>query len=56
MRTPQPDDTRTTLRLPADLKAALTAIADREGRSLHAQMLYLLRHAVDQDRRGHPPS
>ena len=38
---------RLLLRLPADLHAALTAMAEREQRSLHGQILYLLRKAVD---------
>ena len=38
---------RLTLRMPTDLHAALRALAIREGRSTHAQALYLLRRALE---------
>lgn len=38
----------TRLRLPRDLYAWLKALAAREGRSLHAQILYLLRQAMER--------
>lgn len=37
---------RFVFRMPADLHAAINAWAKAEERSLHAQMLYLLRRAV----------
>ena len=39
---------RLLLRLPADLHAALVAMAEREERSLHGQIIYLLRKAVEE--------
>ena len=40
---------RFTLRIPRDLHDALRAIAEREERSLHAQIIYVLRrYAEDQ--------
>ncbi|MEP3527957.1 MAG: toxin-antitoxin system HicB family antitoxin [Sulfitobacter sp.] len=41
---------RITLRLPPDLHASLTEIAQREGRSLNNQIVWLLRSASDPDR------
>lgn len=40
---------RYSLRLPAEMHAQLVALAKREGRSLHAQILYLLRQALDKE-------
>lgn len=37
---------RFVLRLPEDLHAALAALAKREGRSLHGQIIYMLRKAM----------
>lgn len=37
------------MRMPNDLRQALTEIAAREQRSLTAQMLYMLRRAVEED-------
>lgn len=37
------------LRLPPDLHAKLKAMAEREERSLNAQIVYLLRRAVQRD-------
>lgn len=42
---------RMTLRLPSDLHAALADLARREGRSLHAQVIYLLRRALVETQR-----
>jgi hypothetical protein len=41
---------RLNLRLPDDLHAELVEWARREERSLHAQILYLLRQAVETER------
>lgn len=38
---------RLLLRLPPDLHAALVALAEREGRSLNAQIVYLLKKALE---------
>lgn len=38
---------RLLLRLPPDLHAALVALAAREQRSLHGQIVYLLRKAIE---------
>lgn len=35
-----------TVRLPADVHAALTATAERDERSLNSQMVYLLRQTL----------
>jgi hypothetical protein len=40
---------RFVLRLPPDLHDRLKALAVREHRSLHGQILYLLQRAVDVD-------
>jgi len=40
------DVLRFVLRLPPDLHAKLKALAEREDRSLHAQILHILRKAV----------
>lgn len=37
-----------SLRLPDEMHEALKALAEREGRSLHAQILYMLRKALEQ--------
>lgn len=42
---------RITLRLPSDLHAALADLARREDRSLHAQIIYLLRRALVEAQR-----
>jgi hypothetical protein len=39
---------RFTLRLPDDLAAMLKAIAERESRSFHSQILYILRRFVEE--------
>lgn len=39
---------RMTLRLPLDLYAALRDWAKEDGRSLHGQVVYLLRQAVKE--------
>ena len=44
------DVVRTTLLLPRDLQERLKAMAARERRSMHAQMLYLLEQAVPKVR------
>lgn len=36
------------LRLPADLHAALVALARQEERSLHGQIVYLLRRGIER--------
>lgn len=41
---------RFSLRLPDDLHEWLKALAGREGRSLHAQIVYLLRQAMEGKR------
>lgn len=35
------------LRLPPELHEKLKALAEREERSLHAQIIYILRRAID---------
>jgi hypothetical protein len=40
---------RFVLRLPPDLHDRLKALAARERRSLHSQILYLLQRAIDAD-------
>jgi hypothetical protein len=37
-----------SLRLPDDLWAALKAYAAREGRSMHSQILVILRHYLEE--------
>lgn len=41
---------RITVRMPADLHAALVRLAEEESRTLNGQIVYLLRQAV----RAHP--
>ncbi len=41
---------RMTLRLPLDLYAAINAWAKEDGRSFHAQVVYLLRQAIKRKR------
>jgi hypothetical protein len=41
------DGVRFTLRLPADVHAALKRLAEREDRSLHAQVLRIIRNHND---------
>ncbi len=41
------DEVRMTLRLPSDLHRHLVALAARERRSLHAQIVYLLERVVE---------
>ena len=43
---------RFVLRLPPDLHEELKALAARERRSLHGQILYLLQRAVEVTREG----
>lgn len=45
-----PDWIRFTLRLSADLHTKLKLLAEREQRSLHGQILYILQQAVDGQR------
>jgi hypothetical protein len=40
------------LRIPAGLKAKLTALAEKEHRSLNKQIEYLLERAVQEESRG----
>ncbi len=40
------DVLRFVLRLPPDLHEQLKELADREGRSLHGQILYMLRESL----------
>lgn len=42
---------RFTLRLPAELAEALKVIATRESRTLHAQIVYILRRFVEEQAR-----
>lgn len=44
------DVIRFVLRLPPDLHAKLKSLAEREDRSLHAQIIRILRLAVADDR------
>lgn len=37
-----------TLRVPDELYARIAAAADREHRSIHGQILWLLEHALDE--------
>jgi predicted transcriptional regulator len=48
MTTPE---TRTTIRLPADLHERLRRAAERDRRTVHAEMLYLIERGLDQDER-----
>lgn len=41
-----PEIVRFVLRLPSDIHAELKAWAEREDRSLHAQILHVLRRAI----------
>jgi len=41
------NDVRLVLRLPPDLHAILTDMAQRELRSLNSQIVYLLRHVAE---------
>ena len=45
---------KTTLQIPPELDGRIQAIADRERRSKHQQMLVLLEGAVEYDERMHP--
>jgi hypothetical protein len=47
---------RMTLRLPLDLAAALKEWAERDERSLHGQVIYLLRQAVKGQEDARKPS
>lgn len=38
-----------TLRLPSDLAESLRTLAIRENRSLHAQIIHILRRFIDQE-------
>jgi hypothetical protein len=44
------DFLRFALRIPTDLHEQLQALAKREGRSLHGQIIYMLRRALDAER------
>lgn len=44
---PMNEIVRFVLRLPPDLHAQLKALAEREDRSLHAQILHLLKRALE---------
>jgi hypothetical protein len=41
-------ETRMTIRLPGNLAARLREAATRDRRSVHAEMLWLLEHALDR--------
>jgi hypothetical protein len=41
---------RTTLELPIELHASLKAAAERDRRSLHQELIYILEKFVEQDR------
>jgi predicted transcriptional regulator len=43
------DETRMSIRLPDELLARLRAQAERERRSVHAQMLIYIEHGLGQD-------
>ncbi len=46
---PDPEPvSRMTVRFPVDLYAALTTWAKEDGRSLHGQIVYLLRKLVEE--------
>ncbi|WP_084966065.1 Arc family DNA-binding protein [Thermoactinospora rubra] len=45
---------RITLRLPDDLHALVTAAAERDRRSLNAEILYLLEKGLSDDGRSAP--
>jgi hypothetical protein len=42
---------RFALRIPTDLHEKLKAMAERESRSLHGQIIYLLRKAVEGEKK-----
>jgi predicted transcriptional regulator len=44
------DETKTTIRLPHDLDRRLKEAAERNRRSVHAQMLVYIERGLDQDR------
>jgi hypothetical protein len=48
------EPTRFTLRLPAQLYDALRQIAEREERSLHQQIIYVLRRFVEAEEGQEP--
>jgi len=45
------DLVRFTLRLPPELADALKAVAERESRSLHAQIIHILRRFIEESER-----
>ncbi len=49
------DVLRFVLRLPPDLHGQLKELADREGRSLHGQILYMLRECVNRESTSDKP-
>lgn len=48
MRTDRPDETMLTVRLPADLRAAIERAAEREHRTVSGQTRWLLASALEQ--------
>ncbi len=42
------------LRLPPDVHGKLSAWANKEDRSLHAQILYILKRAIEADEKDNP--
>lgn len=44
------DETKTTIRLPRDVDGRLKRAAERNRRSVHAQMLVYIERGLDQDR------
>ena len=45
-------DKKITIRVSPELHEALTKLAERERRSLHMQVVWLLEKAVEEDRQG----
>lgn len=45
----EPSTVRTQVRLPADLHRRIVQLAERDLRSLNAEMVWLLRRAVDTE-------
>jgi predicted transcriptional regulator len=48
-----PDEIKMTIRLVPDLHARLSAAAERDRRSKHAQMLVYIQRGLDQDQEEH---
>ena len=47
------DDTRMTIRLPDELRSRLLRAAERNRRSMHAQMLIYIESGLDADNHDH---